>query len=46
MAKGGREARRGLSLALGDTRAARLSHRYLEEDGDDTESAAGNFGVA
>lgn len=45
MAKGGREARRGLSLALGDTRAARLSHRYLE-DGDDTESAAGNFGVA
>lgn len=44
--KGRGEARRGPSLALGDTRAPRLSYRHLAKDGDHTESAAGNAGVA
>lgn len=46
MVKGRGEARRGPSLALGDTRAPRLSYRHLAKDGDHTESAAGNAGVA
>lgn len=44
--KGRGEARRGPSLALGDTQAPRLSYRHLAKDGDHTESAAGNAGVA
>lgn len=46
MAKGRGEACRGPSLALGDTPAPRLSYRHLAKDGDHTESAAGNAGVA